>query len=114
MSKEETVELNENYQFGEKVKEIRIKEGLTQGQVAKELNVTPGFISNIENGRTAMSLRLLIYYATLTGVSLDSLVGLIDAEYEEDALDKDIAREVQKMSKEDKKKLLKVLKIMNE
>ena len=85
MSKEETVELNENYQFGEKVKEIRIKEGLTQGQVA-----------------------------TLTGVSLDSLVGLIDAEYEEDALDKDIAREVQKMSKEDKKKLLKVLKIMNE
>ena len=61
-----------------------------------------------------MSLRLLIYYATLTGVSLDSLVGLIDTEYEEDALDKDIAREVQKLSKEDKKKLLKVLKIMNE
>ena len=28
---------------------------LTQAEVAKALNVTPGYISNVENNRTAMS-----------------------------------------------------------
>ena len=65
--------MNDNY--GELIKSYRIDLGLTQGQVASELDVTPGYISNVENGRTAMSLRILIYYAKLMGVSLDSLVG---------------------------------------
>ena len=52
--------MNENY--GEQIKTYRINLGMTQNQVAKELEVTPGYISNVENGRTAMSLRLLIYY----------------------------------------------------
>ena len=48
---------NEN--LGKKIKELRIKMGLTQYQVAQELQVTPGYISNVENNRTAMSLRIL-------------------------------------------------------
>jgi len=45
------------------------------------------YISNVENNRTAMSLRVLIYYAKLVGCSLDSLVGNLDPEYSETALD---------------------------
>ena len=56
---------------------------LTQAEVAKALNVTPGYISNVENNRTAMSLRILIYYARLLNISLDSLIGRIDSEYRE-------------------------------
>lgn len=103
----------DNYTFGEKVKELRIGAGLTQGEVAEQLNVTPGFISNVENGRSAMTLRLLIYYAKLTGVSLDSIVGFIDDEYTETAIDNELAREIKKMTAEQKKKLLKVLKVIN-
>ena len=58
--------------LGSRMKELRIKMKLTQAEVAKALNVTPGYISNVENNRTAMSLRILIYYARLLNISLDS------------------------------------------
>ena len=45
---------SENY--GALVKSLRQKMGLTQNQVAESLGVTPGYISNVENNRTAMSL----------------------------------------------------------
>ena len=41
--------------LGSRMKELRIKMKLTQAEVAKALNVTPGYISNVENNRTAMS-----------------------------------------------------------
>lgn len=59
---------SENY--GTHIKHIRQKMGLTQNQVAEALGVTPGYISNVENNRTAMSLRILTYYAKLCGCSL--------------------------------------------
>lgn len=49
--------------LGSRMKELRIQMHLTQAEVARALNVTPGYISNVENNRTAMSLRILIYYA---------------------------------------------------
>lgn len=36
--------------LGAKVKKLRIAHGLTQEDVAKALEVTPGYISNVENG----------------------------------------------------------------
>lgn len=57
------------------MKSLRLQAALTQNQVAESLGVTPGYISNVENNRTVMSLRILTYYARLVGCSLDSLVG---------------------------------------
>ena len=65
----------ESEDYGTLVKNLRLQSGLTQSQVAESLGVTPGYISNVENNRTAMSLRMLTYYARLVGCSLDSLVG---------------------------------------
>ena len=62
----------ENY--GAMIKDLRIKNGLTQNQVAESLGVTPGYISNVETNRTAMSLRISTYYARLVGCSLDSII----------------------------------------
>lgn len=97
--------------LGKKVKELRIKNGLTQNEVAKALNVTPGYISNVENNRSAMTLRLLMYYAELTHVSLDALIGSIDSEYEATALDYELNDLTRRMTDEDKKKLIQTLKI---
>lgn len=101
--------MNENY--GEQIKNYRIKLGLTQSQVANEMEVTPGYISNVENGRTAMSLRFLIYYAKIMGVSLDTLVGDIEPTYKSTALDNALISEIHKMNKKDKEKLLETIKI---
>lgn len=97
--------------LGTRMKELRIKMKLTQAEVAKALNVTPGYISNVENNRTAMSLRILIYYARLLNISLDSLIGRIDSEYRETALDREISEMVHKMELPEKQKLLKTIKV---
>ena len=97
--------------LGSRMKELRIKMKLTQAEVAKALNVTPGYISNVENNRTAMSLRILIYYARLLNISLDSLIGRIDSEYRETALDREISEMVHKMEIPEKQKLLKTIKV---
>ena len=97
--------------YGEHIKELRIQNGLTQNQVAEALNVTPGYISNVENNRTAMSLRILIYYAKLTGLSLDSLVGQLEPEYQTTALDNELMKKISKLTPDKKRKLLKTLEL---
>ena len=87
-------------------REIRTQLGLSQNDVAKALHVTRGFISNVENGRVNMSMRLMIYYAQLMHVSLDEIVGLTSNEYLSTALDNMIMEEVSKLSLEEKQKLL--------
>ena len=101
--------MNENY--GEQIKSYRINLGLTQNQVATELEVTPGYISNVENGRTAMSLRMLIYYAKLMGVTLDTLVGNLEPDYKKNALDNALLSAVSTLSNDEKEKMLKTIKL---
>ena len=97
--------------YGTHIKPIRQKMGLTQNQVAEALGVTPGYISNVENNRTAMSLRVLIYYAKLVGCSLDSLVGNLDPEYAETALDRKLYDVILNLDVDTKEKLLKTIEV---
>ena len=101
--------MSENY--GEQIKSYRINLGLTQSQVASELEVTPGYISNVENGRTAMSLRILIYYAKLMGVTLDALVGDLEPDYKTNALDNSLLSAIHNLSDTEKEKLLKTIQL---
>ncbi len=102
---------NDYENLGGKMKELRIQKKLTQAEVATSLGVTPGYISNVENNRTAMSLRILVYYAKLLNISLDSLVGKIDSEYRASALDREIMDELAEITTEDKEKLLQTIRL---
>ena len=101
----------ENENYGTLVKHLRIQNNLTQNQVAEALGVTPGYISNVENNRTAMSLRILTYYARLVGCSLDSLVGELEPEYSETALDRELYQTIIRLDVQTKEKLLKTLEL---
>lgn len=101
----------ESENYGTLVKNLRIEKGLTQNQVAEALGVTPGYISNVENNRTAMSLRILTYYARLVGRSLDSLVGELEPEYTETALDRELYESIVKLDIPTKEKLLRTIEI---
>lgn len=101
----------ESEDYGSLVKNLRQETGLTQSQVAESLGVTPGYISNVENNRTAMSLRILTYYARLVGRSLDSLVGDLEPEYAETALDRELYQAILKLDTGTKEKLLKTIEI---
>ena len=108
---EKDFNMNEKENYGARIKELRIKMKLTQADVAKALNVTPGYISNVENNRTAMSLRILIYFARLMNISLDALVGQLEPEYRAAALDNEFLNIVNDLDPEEKQKLISTIKI---
>lgn len=61
--------------FKERLKELRIEKGLTQKQLAKELNVSEDSVYNWEKGRSEPSINDLITLATMLDVTIDYLVG---------------------------------------
>ena len=97
------------YSYGDMIRELRISSGFTQSYVAEHLGVTPGYISKVENDRTTLSLRLLKKYAELTGVSLDTIVGQLDQDYKETALDNALITRISELSGEDKERLLNII-----
>lgn len=53
---------------------LRKKQGMSQSQLAKELNVSPSTIGMYEQGRRVPELKILLAMAHLFNVSLDYLV----------------------------------------
>ena len=102
---------NTDRDLAKRIRQIRIDNHLTQEQVAKALDATPGYICNVENGRTAMSLRMLVYFAKLTNVTLDSLVGSMDSTYTATAIDNEIMGLLSDLSDSEKIKLIKMIRI---
>ena len=68
----------DNYNFdkiGEELKRLRTEHSYTQEQIAEALGCTVSFVSNIENNRAKLNLRVLTYYAKLFHVTVDSILG---------------------------------------
>ena len=61
-------------QFGEKLKEARVRSGMTQDTVAKQIGVSRQSLSNWENDRTYPDLASVLKLSDLYGLSLDDLL----------------------------------------
>lgn len=59
---------------GLKMKQMRSERGITQEKVAKDLDCTIAFISNVENARAKLNLRVLLYYSWLCNVPVDTFL----------------------------------------
>ena len=64
----------ESKRLGENLKKIRTKKGISQGDIARSLGVSRGYISNIENGKTNPTLGTIARLAKAVGASVDELV----------------------------------------
>jgi transcriptional regulator with XRE-family HTH domain len=64
----------ESKKLGNNLKRIRTEKGISQGDIARELDVSRGFISNIENGKTNPTLATIAKLAKVVGVSADQLI----------------------------------------
>jgi transcriptional regulator with XRE-family HTH domain len=100
--------------LGAKVREMRIKSGMTQKEVAMNLSVTPGYISNVENNRTVPSLRLLSYFAKVTGMTFDEIVGGEKDDYVPSELDRKIQAVMSQVSDKAKYRILRTVKMWKE
>jgi transcriptional regulator with XRE-family HTH domain len=65
---------NESTRLGQSLKRIRTKKTISQGDIAKELGVSRGFISTIENGKTNPTLATIAKLAKAVGVSVNDLL----------------------------------------
>ena len=59
---------------GARIRELRMKNGLTQETLAEDLNITDVHLRRIESGVRGGSIELLIEFAAYFHVSLDYLV----------------------------------------
>ena len=64
------------YKLGERLKELRKQQGLTQVQVAERLGLSKAVISSYEVASRHPSYDILIKMAALYGVTTDHLLGL--------------------------------------
>ena len=64
--------------YGERIKELRIERGLTQTQLARELNTTQKSISKYETEFLDLNTNMIIALCKFFEVSADYLLGLTD------------------------------------
>lgn len=75
--------------LGARLKEVRTKANLSLREVARQLDVSPSFVSQIENGKSQPSVVTLYQFARLFGVPIDHLFGsngrnnLIETEHDD-------------------------------
>lgn len=62
--------------FGNALKTLRLKENMTQAQLAQKLRLTKSVISAYETGLRLPSYDILIHIAKIFNVSTDYLLGL--------------------------------------
>ena len=60
--------------LGKNLKRIRTEKGISQGDIARSLGVSRGFVSNIENGKTNPTLSTIARLADAIKVTTDKLL----------------------------------------
>lgn len=60
--------------FGRRVRELRLRNKLSQGKLAKLLGVHPTYISGIERGKRNMSLKNIEKLANALSVNIEELL----------------------------------------
>ena len=61
-------------QLGQNLKRIRTAKDISQGDIARVLDVSRGYISTIENGKTNPTLSTIARIAKALGVTNDELL----------------------------------------
>ena len=65
---------NESAKLGQNLKRIRTKKAISQGDIARELGVSRGFVSTIENGKTNPTLSTITKITKALNVSTNELL----------------------------------------
>jgi transcriptional regulator with XRE-family HTH domain len=72
--------------LGARLKEVRQRAGMSLRELGRQADVSPSFVSQIENGRSQPSVATLYTFARLLNVSIDELFDQREAESTDRAL----------------------------
>lgn len=60
--------------FGQNMQKIRMKKGMSQGDISRKIGMDRGSVSNIENGKRNPTLSTVEKIARVLGVSSDEML----------------------------------------
>jgi len=106
--------MNIDYKLiGDRIKRIRKSKGLTQETMAEKLNVSIGYISQVERGITKISLDLLGAISSILDCDVAFLISE-SAINSNDYMESEIVNEIKKLDNKKRKYILEIIKITNE
>ena len=106
--------MNIDYKLiGERIKKARKGKGMTQEILAERLNVSIGYISQVERGITKISLDLLGAISTVLGCDVAALISE-SAVNSNGYMELEIAEAIKSMDNRKRKYIYEIIKITNE
>ena len=106
--------MNIDYKLiGERIKKVRKAKGLTQDTLAEKLNVSIGYVSQVERGITKISLDLLGAISTILSCDVASFISE-SAVNSGDYMESEIINEIRKLDQKKKRFVLSLIKITND
>ena len=106
--------MNIDYKLiGERIKRVRKAAGITQETLAEHLNVSIGYVSQVERGITKISLDLLAAISSILKCDIAELItesAVNSSEY----MEPEIINEIRKLDRNKKKFILNIIKMTNE
>ena len=106
--------MNIDYKLvGERIKRARKSKGITQENMAERLNVSIGYVSQVERGVTKISLDLLAAISTILECDVAALISesaINSTEY----LESERVTELCKLDQKKKKFIYNLIKLVNE
>lgn len=106
--------MNIDYKLiGQRIKRTRKAQGMTQESMAERLNVSIGYVSQVERGITRISLDLLGAIAGILGCDVASLIteaATPTAEY----MESELLGEIRRLDHKKRKFLLAMIRLLNE
>lgn len=93
--------------FGEAVRFLRKKKGLTLLEYSMELNISEVYLGQIERGERIPSVELAIIILNAINMSFEDTYSLFD--FEKNYIDKDLKNKIQLLNKKESKYLYNLL-----
>ena len=106
--------MNIDYKLiGERIKQARKSKNMTQEVLAEKLNVSIGYVSQIERGITKISLDLLGAISSILGCDVASLISET-APHSNDYMTGEIIESIKALDEKKRRYILEIIKITNE
>lgn len=62
-------------EVGKRIRRIRLKQNMSQAELAEKLGIAATHMSNIENGKTKLGLEIAVNLSEIFNVSIEFLIG---------------------------------------
>lgn len=97
--------------IGQRIREIRIRKGLTQEYLAEMTDVNVSHISNIETNKVKVSLTLLVNICNVLGTTVDFV---LKSEYEHanSVLEQELLETIRTLDDAKKEQLLRIAQVL--